>query len=135
MEKPEPPMWVGFDDVSRALGRVSANQNIVNRNPKYNWIGNGIISEGGAQTAQPAWIRFMKLALEDEPEVAMPIPTDVVKVRIDRGTGKLTHRTDHTSLFEFFIKGTEPTEYVRDDEIIDLSENSEDESTVEEEIF
>ncbi len=127
--------WVGFDDVSRALGRGSANQNIVNRNPKYNWIGNGIISEGGAQTAQPAWIRFMKLALEDEPEVAMPIPTDVVKVRIDRGTGKLTHRTDHTSLFEFFIKGTEPTEYVRDDEIIDLSENSEDESTVEEEIF
>ncbi len=127
--------WVGFDDVSRALGRVSPNQNIINRNPKYTWMGNGIISEGGAQTAQPAWIRFMQQALKDEPEIAKPIPTDVVKVRIDRGTGKLTHRTDHTSLFEFFIKGTEPTEYVREDEIIDLSESSEEETIEEEEIF
>ena len=127
--------WVGFDDVGRALGRVTRNQNIVNRNPRFNWIGNGIISEEGATTAQPAWIRFMKKALEDQPEASRPIPTDVVKVRIDRGTGKLTNRTDHTSLFEFFIKGTEPTEYVREDEIIDLSETKTDEQGEEEEIF
>jgi penicillin-binding protein 1A len=127
--------WVGFDDVSRALGRVTRNQNIVNRNPRYTWIGNGITSEGGAQTAQPGWIRFMQQALKDQPEVSRPIPTDVVKVRIDRSTGKLTHRTDHTSLFEFFIKGTEPTEYVREDEIIDLSEDADAEASEEEEIF
>jgi penicillin-binding protein 1A len=40
------------------------------------------------------------------------IPPGVVNVRIDLGTGKLSHRTDHTTRFEYFISGTEPTDYV-----------------------
>ncbi|MFT4929759.1 MAG: penicillin-binding protein 1A, partial [Phenylobacterium sp.] len=39
--------WVGFDNPSRALGRVSAG------------------AEAGARTAQPAWIEYMKTALKD----------------------------------------------------------------------
>ena len=41
----------------------------------------------------------------------MMIPPGVVNVRIDLETGKLSHLTDHTTRFEYFIDGTEPTEY------------------------
>ena len=111
--------WVGFDDNARQLGRTSRNQNIINRNPeKFNWIGNGLIGvEDGAKSAQPAWIRFMQKALKDQPEVVKEIPEGIVRVRIDRKTGKLTRRTDHTSMFEYFKAGTEPTTYVVEDEL------------------
>jgi penicillin-binding protein 1A len=111
--------WVGFDDASRQLGRVSRNQNLVNKNPKkFSWIGNALIGvEDGAKGAQPAWIRFMQKALVNVPEVHKHIPDDIVRVRIDRKTGKLTRRTDHTSMFEYFKVGTEPTTYIADDEL------------------
>ena len=98
--------WVGFDDMNRVLGRATRNQNLINLNPeKFNWIGNAMIgAEDGAKAAQPAWIRFMQVALADEPEAPMPIPEEIVTVRIDRNSGKLTRRTDHTSLFEYFIR-------------------------------
>ncbi|WP_416307062.1 penicillin-binding protein 1A [Neptunicella sp. SCSIO 80796] len=113
--------WVGFDDMSRSLGRTSANQYLLNKNPEqYNWLGNAMVGgEDGARAAQPAWIRFMQKALKDVPEKPFFIPPDIVTVRIDRTTGKLTQRTDHTSRFEYFKKGTEPTQYVREDELVD----------------
>ncbi|MDW2244678.1 penicillin-sensitive transpeptidase, partial [Vibrio sp. 1287] len=91
-------------DHSRALGRTTVNSN----------LGQGQVSgaESGAKTAEPAWIDFMQVALEGKPEQGKNIPDDIVRVRIDRNSGLLTHKVDSTSMFEYFEKGTEPTEYV-----------------------
>ncbi|STO55941.1 penicillin-binding protein 1A [Grimontia hollisae] len=97
-------VWVGFDDHSRTLGRTSHNANLDNTQVSG--------AEAGAKTAQPAWIDFMVDALVDVPEQRKVIPSDIVKVRIDRDTGLLTRSNDSSSLFEYFEKGTEPTEYV-----------------------
>ncbi|NDW22877.1 PBP1A family penicillin-binding protein [Alteromonas hispanica] len=129
--------WVGFDNMSRQLGRATRNQNLINKNPeKFNWIGNALIgTEDGAKAAGPAWIRFMEYALEDKPYSPLPVPEDIVRVRIDRTSGKLTNRTDHTTLFEYFLQGTEPTVYVRDDEVVDPAEQDEKTTPEAEEIF
>ncbi|QPG05417.1 penicillin-binding protein 1A [Salinimonas marina] len=129
--------WVGFDDMNRNLGRATRNQNLINRNPeRFNWIGNAMIgSESGAHAAQPAWIRFMEQALEGVPEKFVPVPEDMVRVRIDRTSGKLTRRTDHTTLFEYFVTGTEPTVYVLDDQIKDPAREETKNAPEPEEIF
>ncbi|MBF9001790.1 penicillin-binding protein 1A [Vibrio nitrifigilis] len=97
--------WVGFDDHSRDLGHTTPNPNI-----KDDIHG----AEAGAKTAQPAWIEFMKHALADVPHQNKQIPDGIIRVRIDRATGLLTNKPDYTSMFEYFIKGTEPKEYVSD---------------------
>jgi len=129
--------WVGFDDMNRNLGRATRNQNLINRNPeRFNWMGNAMIgSESGSHAAQPAWIRFMQQALEGVPEARVPTPPDMVRVRIDRTSGKLTRRTDHTTLFEYFVKGTEPTVYVLDDQINDPAQEDTKRTPEPEEIF
>lgn len=71
-------------------------------------------AEAGAKTAQPAWVNFMGLALKDVPAQRKDIPEDIVRVRIDRDTGLLTNKSDSSSMFEYFVKGTEPTEYIRE---------------------
>jgi penicillin-binding protein 1A len=113
--------WVGFDDSARQLGRTSRNQNLINLNPsKFNWIGNALFGgEDGAKAAQPAWIRFMQVALADVAEGSTQVPEGITQVRIDRTTGKLTDRTDHTSMFEYFQLGTQPTSKVSQDQIVD----------------
>ncbi|MGS2721657.1 penicillin-binding protein 1A [Paraglaciecola aestuariivivens] len=129
--------WVGFDDNNRRLGRTTRNQNLVNKNPtKFNYIGNALIgSEAGALAAQPAWIRFMQHALKDKPEHLLPMPTDLLTVRIDKGTGKLTNRTDRTSMFEYFIQGTQPQVFVDEAEIIEPAEQGEKSKKQLEDIF
>ncbi|GAC16067.1 penicillin-binding protein 1A [Aliiglaciecola lipolytica E3] len=129
--------WVGFDDMSRMLGRASRNQNLINENPeKFNWIGNAMIgAEDGAKAAQPAWIRFMQEALKDVPQEIKPMPDNIITVRIDRDTGKLTSRTDHTSMFEYFVKGTEPKSSVQSETVIDPFENDQGETVLPEDIF
>ena len=129
--------WVGFDNMSRQLGRATRNQNLINRDPeKFNWIGNALIgTEDGAKAAGPAWIRFMQYALQDKPHTPMPVPENIVRVRIDRTSGKLTRRTDHTTLFEYFLQGTEPTTYVRDDEVVDPATQDTTTTPEPEEIF
>ncbi|MGQ8365974.1 penicillin-binding protein 1A [Glaciecola sp. 1036] len=111
--------WVGFDDNNRQLGRATRNQNLINKNPeKFNWIGNALIgAEDGAKAAQPAWIYFMQTVLADVPEQGYTQPEGIIRVRIDRRTGKLTTRTDASSMFEYFLKGTEPTTYVTESEL------------------
>ncbi|ABG39251.1 penicillin-binding protein, 1A family [Paraglaciecola sp. T6c] len=130
-------VWVGFDDMSRSLGRASRNQNLVNKNPqKFNFIGNAMIGgEDGAKAAEPAWIRFMQQALDGVPEKKRPMPTDLVTTRIDLASGKLTQRTDHTSMFEYFMQGTAPTSYVSDSEFVDPAEESSEQSKPLEDIF
>ncbi|WP_299079984.1 penicillin-binding protein 1A [uncultured Paraglaciecola sp.] len=129
--------WVGFDDNNRRLGRTTRNQNLVNKNPqKFNYIGNALIgSESGGHAAQPAWIRFMQYALADKPEHLMPMPTDLLTVRIDKGTGKLTTRTDKTSMFEYFAQGTQPQTFVADAQIVEPAEQGEQSKKQIEDIF
>ncbi|WOT05101.1 penicillin-binding protein 1A [Shewanella youngdeokensis] len=116
-------VWVGFDDHGKELGRTSWNAN-----GAKNQISQ---AEAGAKTAGPAWNEFMKDALAGTPVEPVTPPEGIVSARIDLATGKLTRKTDHTSRFEYFIAGTEPTEYVAEQEednsniFIDTSEEDE----------
>lgn len=131
--------WVGFDNPARELGRATRNQNLINKDPeKFNWIGNALIgAEDGAKAAQPAWIRFMQQVLVDTPEQTKSIPEGIVRVRIDRATGKLTDKNDASSMFEYFTKGTEPTSFAQDSDLSLPVENDpeDEEETALDDIF
>lgn len=105
--------WVGFDSHTRELGRTSRNDNLKKNGQVYG-------GEAGAKTAQPAWIDFMREALNGVPRQRKELPENIIRVRIDRETGLLTHKSDSSTMFEYFIKGTEPTEYVEDSVPVDL---------------
>ncbi|MEF1284137.1 PBP1A family penicillin-binding protein [Vibrio sp. M250220] len=96
--------WVGFDDHNRNLGTTKPNSNL-----DKNQISG---AEAGAKTAQPAWVDFMHTALVGVPEQTKVIPENIVRVRIDRDSGLLTNKFDSSSMFEYFLEGTEPTEFV-----------------------
>ncbi|MFC1520766.1 penicillin-binding protein 1A, partial [Pseudomonadota bacterium] len=103
--------WVGFDDHSRKLGRTS-------------WVADGPENqisgaEAGAKTAGPGWNDFMNQALTGTEEVASIPPKGIISARIDLASGKLTRKTDYTTSFEYFIEGTEPTEYATEEVIED----------------
>ncbi|MEZ8039890.1 penicillin-binding protein 1A [Vibrio sp. 10N.222.54.F12] len=97
-------VWVGFDNHNRNLGRTKANSNL----GKNQITG----AEAGAKTAEPAWVDFMGTALAGVPAQRKELPENIVRVRIDRETGLLTNKFDSSSMFEYFEKGTEPTEYI-----------------------
>ncbi|WP_281559852.1 penicillin-binding protein 1A [Thalassomonas sp. RHCl1] len=118
--------WIGFDDHTRNLGRTAYNKNL-GKSQVY-----GI--EAGAKSAQPAWITYMDTALKDlEVEPFLP-PENVVSVRIDKATGKLSSKADKTSLFEYFENGTAPQEYVTLDKSREILDGNEEEE-LEEELF
>ena len=98
--------WVGFDNHTRKLGKTTENKNLGDHQ-----ITGG---EAGAKTAQPAWVNFMEVALEGVPIQAKQLPNNIVRVRIDRDSGLLTNKFDSSSMFEYFLEGTEPTEYVEE---------------------
>lgn len=75
-------VYVGFDDNKRELGK----------------------GEAGAQTALPAWISYMKVALSDKTERKEHQPPNIIEAKIDAASGLLGN-----SFNEYFIKGTEPT--------------------------
>jgi len=114
--------WIGFDDHRRNLGKTTKNKNI---------SGEQIFGkEFGAKSAQPAWITFMETALADLPVEQFEPPEQIVSVRIDKSTGKLTNKTDRSSIFEYFKSGTVPDEYIIEDDsasIIDGDDAAEDE--------
>ncbi|WP_105902872.1 penicillin-binding protein 1A [Vibrio gangliei] len=111
--------WVGFDQANRPLGYTAANANF-DRKEQYNG------GESGATTAQPAWVDFMKVALKDVPEQKTQLPPGIIRVRIDRDSGLLTRKNDDSSMWEYFEAGTEPTEYVSDEQGTDLYSEDED---------
>jgi penicillin-binding protein 1A len=78
-------VWTGFDDNSR--------------------LGKG---EVGGRVALPAWIAFMKVALEDIPDDPPAMPADLVTVRIDNNTGLQVSGDNGNSSFEIFRPGKEP---------------------------
>lgn len=118
--------WIGFDDPSRNLGKSVYNNN----------LGRNQITgkEFGAKSAQPAWISFMKVALSDIDNETFEAPAEIVSVRIDKATGKLTTKTNKSSLFEYFELGTVPTEYISTDNSADIFQNEESANN-EEELF
>ena len=122
--------WIGFDDPSRNLGKSVYNNNL----GKNQITG----TEFGAKSAQPAWIELMNVALADLPVEPFEPPADIVSVRIDKVTGKLTTKTDKSSVFEYFNVDTEPTEYVIQDNTIDIFQNEggkDSENSSENELF
>ncbi|CDH05351.1 bifunctional penicillin-binding protein 1a: transglycosylase (N-terminal); transpeptidase (C-terminal) [Xenorhabdus bovienii str. oregonense] len=100
-------VWIGFDEHSRALGRTPA-----------------LKGEGGAKSAQPIWNDFMKVALEGVPVKVMEPPAGIVSVTIDRATGKLSNGGGNTRK-EYFIEGTQPTEYAVPEAGTTVTENGE----------
>ena len=74
----------------------------------------------------------MRVALDGVPAQRKKLPPNIVRARIDRETGLLTHKSDDSTMFEYFEKGTEPTQYVEDSAPVDLfsteSESGQDES-------
>ncbi|MCL1047035.1 PBP1A family penicillin-binding protein [Shewanella electrodiphila] len=99
--------WVGFDDHSRRLGRTS-------------WVADGPENqisgaEAGAKTAGPGWNDFMNQALKGTEEKTTIPPKGIISARIDLATGLLTRKTDHTTSFEYFVEGTEPKEYAKEE--------------------
>jgi penicillin-binding protein 1A len=71
--------WVGFDKLA-PLGR----------------------RETGGRAALPAWIDFMRVALDGRPERTMKQPEGLVSVRIDPRSGKLAQAGDPDAIFEYF---------------------------------
>ncbi len=78
-------VWTGFDDNSR--------------------LGKG---EVGGRVALPAWIEFMKVALEDIPDDPPVMPPSLITVRIDKNTGLQVAGNSPDSMFEIFRPGNEP---------------------------
>lgn len=75
-------VYVGFDDNKKNLGKRAS----------------------GSNTALPAWINYMKVALADKPVEKEMIPQNIIEVKIDPNSGFLGNGRK-----EYFIKGTEPT--------------------------
>ncbi|TKB46713.1 penicillin-binding protein 1A [Thalassotalea mangrovi] len=118
--------WIGFDDPKRNLGRTSSNRNL--------GAGQIVGAEAGANAAQPFWIDFMETALQNYQPEPFEQPEDVVSIRIDRMTGKRSDKTDRSSIFEYFIKGTEPNEWAQENVLETVLEGDE-ENSPEEELF
>lgn len=75
-------VYVAFDDNKKVLGKGAT----------------------GSNTALPAWINYMKVALSDKKVEKQVVPKNIVEVKIDPNSGFLGDGRK-----EFFIKGTEPT--------------------------
>ncbi|WP_369742870.1 penicillin-binding protein 1A [Pseudidiomarina sp. PP-1MA] len=99
--------WVGFDNLERALGSTTMNENLSSAEQPISG------TEAGAKTALPMWIDFMEVAVQDVPVEPFIVPPGLVSARIDLATGKLSRANDYTSRFEYFLPGTAPTEYAK----------------------
>jgi penicillin-binding protein 1A len=115
-------VWVGFDNPGNPLGRSTYNSNL----DKSQISG----AESGAKTAQPAWVDFMRVALNTKPEAPIDPPEGLVSIRIDLASGLLSQKNDHTSRFEYFEKGSAPTKYV-----IQQADDVFEDTKTEEELF
>jgi penicillin-binding protein 1A len=73
---------------------------------KFTTLGKG---ETGAKAALPIWIQFMQAALDGKPYQHFDLPDDVVRVRMDRATGKAVGEDAAAGAVDaLFIKGATP---------------------------
>lgn len=100
-------VWVGFDDANRSLGQAQWHANMGQSQSAG--------TESGARTALPGWLNYMQQIVPSLPVHAMTPPVGLSSVRIDTKTGLLSRKTDTSSSFEYFISGTEPTQYSGND--------------------
>ncbi len=77
--------WVGFDQ-ERPLGD----------------------NEEGGRTALPMWVGFMEEALRDRPDHRLPEPPGVVRMWVDRSTGRPTAAGAGGAVFEAFLESHVP---------------------------
>lgn len=82
-------VWVGYDKV-RSLG----------------------VGQTGSEAALPIWIDYMKAATEGTPVQKFKAPEGVVKLKVDRKTGKLARKDQKPEemVETWFVRGTEPSE-------------------------
>ncbi len=80
--------WIGYD-IERPLGR----------------------QETGSRAAAPAWIAFMKDALQKVPIEEFPVPDSIEFRPVDPETGLLAPEDTSEVVFEVFAPGTAPTRY------------------------
>ncbi|MGB5245539.1 MAG: PBP1A family penicillin-binding protein [Woeseia sp.] len=105
-------VWVGYDD--------------------YRPLGPG---EEGSRTALPVWIQFARGALQGAPENQMPMPQDIVTVRISKSTGCPADASvpPEDVMFEVFKLGNVPACALQDtpddifnqDDAFDFDDNAE----------
>lgn len=77
------------------------------------WVGyddNAVMNMSGARAALPMWVQFMKNVAPPSTQ-DFPSPPDIVLVKIDPATGKLSNGRCPDYIEEAFIEGTEPAEY------------------------
>lgn len=103
-------LWVGYDNLENRLGRVTLNSNLGRQRQPI------VGSEAGGTTALPGWVRYMKEVLPLLDTSPYVLPDNIISARIDQQTGQLSRRTDYTSMFEYFIRGTAPTEFAEQGE-------------------
>lgn len=91
-------VWVGYDQV-KSMG----------------------VGETGGEAALPIWVDYMKVATADLPKEDFTPPEGVVKLKIDRKSGKLAWagESGEDMVETWFVKGTEPTETARQGKIND----------------
>ncbi len=77
--------WIGFDQ-ERSLGD----------------------HEEGGRTALPMWVYFMEEALRDRPEHRLPEPAGVVRMWVDRESGRPARAGASGAIFESFLEGHVP---------------------------
>jgi penicillin-binding protein 1A len=82
--------WVGYDDYVQPMGRY----------------------EQGGRAALPLWVSYMKRAIKKEPKRDFKAPEGIVFVRIDPKTGLRARDDSPAGVFEAFIEGTEPKDFV-----------------------
>ncbi len=79
------------------------------------WVGNAdntaMVDVTGISGAAPIWHDFMRRVLDDQPELDFPRPDGLVQVEICSLSGKLPTEYCPNTRLEWFIPGTEPTEY------------------------
>lgn len=66
------------------------------------------LKETGSSAALPVFEKFMKEALEDRPIVPFKVPPGVRLIKIDANTGVRAGPQSARTLWEVFVKGTEP---------------------------
>jgi len=82
-------VWVGFDRNSISLGRGQA----------------------GSVVAAPIWAQFMRDALKDKPAEWYSRPEGVYPIKICKVSGLLPTSECKSTMTEYFLNGTIPTEY------------------------
>ncbi len=104
--------WIGFDQ-ERSLGD----------------------NEEGGRTALPMWVSYMEEALRDRPEHRLPEPAGVVRMWVNRETGRPTMAGSSGAIFEAFLEGYLPQQSGALDGADEVGAESLDPASGEESLF